>query len=160
LASVQSSCLLEHRTNRPSFQTPVSSGGYLPSSCSTLLRLVSKLSLNTYTLDHVIPCCLEGSWRVRPRTPAAYEPVCGCIPALEECRLWRSAYCRTCQGMFTLEILRHYCHICTQKFQSQKKEWTRFGMYVGDAVARVIQYLARTAEPRQDLRRNLDELCM
>ena len=47
-----------------------------------------------------------------------------------------------------------------QKFKSQKSEWSEFGIYVQDAVARVIQYLARTPEPRQDLRKNLDELCM
>jgi hypothetical protein len=62
--------------------------------------------------------------------------------------------------MIPLEILCCYDDVRMQKFQSQKKEWTEFGLYVQDAVAQVMQYLAQTAEPRQDLRKNLDDLRM
>jgi hypothetical protein len=104
-ASVQSSRLPKYRKDRPSFQTPVSHGAYLASSCSVSLRRPLKLSLNTSTLDYVIPRCLERSRGGRPRTTPAYECIRRCIPTLEERRLWRFVHCRSCHGMVPLGIL-------------------------------------------------------
>jgi len=45
-----------------------------------------------------------------------------------------------------------------KKFKSNKEEWTRFGEYIRDAVACIINALPNSQEPREDLRHKIEKL--
>ena len=46
----------------------------------------------------------------------------------------------------------------TQKFKSNEKDWECFGEHVKEAIARVIESLPNSTEPREDLKSNIEKL--